>query len=192
MRLKQIAAVCAKQKRVILYDVTDAEGTVNQWIGDGSAAYPAYGMPYLVKDNIFTVFDIPVKQQDKWYALHLNEQNYDISFKDMSNTDKNVEQLDITVRHRGAALVPFRTKDAQVIFINADYLRPIAHILDEVTFVERTSTGGTRYIVALNAFMVAAIIMPMDPLRDGELLKQLSGLVTLCENTKPVGEDLAT
>lgn len=35
MKLKQIASLCKDSGRIILYDRTDSDGVVSQWIGDG-------------------------------------------------------------------------------------------------------------------------------------------------------------
>ena len=75
MRLKQIAAVCKKEKQVVLYDVMDSEGEVSQWLGNSYAIYPIASMPYMNTDNVFSMFDISAKEAEKWAARHYSKED---------------------------------------------------------------------------------------------------------------------
>lgn len=40
MKIKSIAAICKKNKQVVLFNRYSDSGTLSQYIGDGSAVYP--------------------------------------------------------------------------------------------------------------------------------------------------------
>ena len=48
MKIKSIAAICKKRHTIALYDERDGR---TQWIGDGMAIYPLYGMPELDEET---------------------------------------------------------------------------------------------------------------------------------------------
>ena len=48
MKIKNIAAICKKNKYAVIYERYGESGGVIQYIGDGAAAYPVTGLPGLV------------------------------------------------------------------------------------------------------------------------------------------------
>lgn len=56
MKIKSIAAICKKNKYVVLFDKYSENGeTVLQYIGDGAAVYPVVGLPPLDKESVLTI-----------------------------------------------------------------------------------------------------------------------------------------
>lgn len=49
MKIKNIAAICKKNKYAVIYERYGESGGVIQYIGDGAAAYPVTGLPALDK-----------------------------------------------------------------------------------------------------------------------------------------------
>ena len=48
MKLKKVAAICAKQGAFYLFDELEEGGElIRQWLGDGRSAYPLSGLPVL-------------------------------------------------------------------------------------------------------------------------------------------------
>lgn len=45
MKIKNIAAICKKNKYAVIYERYTEGGGVVQYIGDGAAAYPVTGLP---------------------------------------------------------------------------------------------------------------------------------------------------
>jgi len=63
MKIKNIAAICKKNKSVVLFErYNDGGEVLLQYIGDGGAVYPIIGLPTLDKESVLTIFDIPEKQ----------------------------------------------------------------------------------------------------------------------------------
>ena len=71
MKIKNIAAICKKNKYAVIYERYGESGGVIQYIGDGAAAYPVTGLPALDKESLLTIFDVPEKQREDW--LHRSE-----------------------------------------------------------------------------------------------------------------------
>ena len=66
MKIKNIAAICKKNKAIVLFEKHSESGdTVIQYIGDGGAAYPVAGLPPLDTESVLTIFDVPEKDRDK-------------------------------------------------------------------------------------------------------------------------------
>lgn len=63
MKIKNIAAICKKNKYAVIYERYGESGGVIQYIGDGAAAYPVTGLPALDKESLLTIFDVPEKQR---------------------------------------------------------------------------------------------------------------------------------
>ena len=45
MKIKSIAAICKKNKQVVLFNRYSDSGTISQYIGDGNAVYPTGALP---------------------------------------------------------------------------------------------------------------------------------------------------
>ena len=67
MKIKNIAAICKKNKYAVIYE-RYTEGGVVQYIGDGAATYPVTGLPALDKESLLTIFDVPEKQREDWFV----------------------------------------------------------------------------------------------------------------------------
>ena len=53
MKIKSIAAICKKNKQVVLFNRYSDSGTLSQYIGDGNAVYPISGLPELDEESNF-------------------------------------------------------------------------------------------------------------------------------------------
>lgn len=113
MKIKAIAAICKKEKSIILYDDQKDD---NQWLGDGFVAYPLLKMPYMNEDNIFALFDIPDSKQDG-FLFKQKEFPEGVNFdnKDSAENGLKEEKLLITTDRR--TLKPFQTSKG-LIFID--------------------------------------------------------------------------
>ena len=76
MKIKSIAAICKKNKQVVLFNRYSDSGTLSQYIGDGNAVYPISGLPELDEESILTIFDVLVyaarllRQAERRIFLH--------------------------------------------------------------------------------------------------------------------------
>ena len=90
MKIKNIAAICKKNKYAVIYERYGENGGVIQYIGDGAAAYPVTGLPKLDKESLLTIFDVPEKQREDWFVQVAGIPSK-ISFEDAAATDKTAK-----------------------------------------------------------------------------------------------------
>lgn len=160
LKIKNIAAICKKNKYAVIYERNTESGGVVQYIGDGAAAYPVTGLPALDKESLLTIFDVPEKQREDWFVQVAGIPS-EISFDDMDATEKPVEREAISIAYSGKTLKPLQTRRG-LVFIESRYLSPVSDILDVLELYERITPGGTPYIVAKAGFLLQAVIMPYD------------------------------
>ena len=66
MKLKKVAALCAKRGAFYLLDEVEENGElIRQWLGDGRSAYPLSDLPVLGEENLCAMFDITEKRRKK-------------------------------------------------------------------------------------------------------------------------------
>lgn len=176
MKIKALAAICKRQKRFFLYD--GPEGSTAQWLGDGCAIYPLFKMPPLNEQNIYTIFDIPEKQQSK---MHFSENPLPegVEFADAVACENVLDPARIEIGYAGRALRPLLTSQG-LVFIDVQYLAPLSDMADMIELYERVDRSGRPYIAVKNGFMLVAVIMPYDVIKP-DFVEQLQGLTRNCE-----------
>lgn len=178
MKIKNIAAICKKNKSVVLFERYNDEGeVVLQYIGDGAAVYPVIGLPVLDKESVLTIFDVPEKQREDWLVRSMGVPD-GISLDDVDGTEKPVEREAISIVYSGKTLKPLRTRRG-LVFIESRYLSPVSDVLDVLELYERITPSGTPYIVAKAGFLLQAVIMPFDVINQ-QFVEKLQELTREC------------
>ena len=189
MKIKSIAAICKKNKQVVLFNRYGDSGTISQYIGDGSAVYPISGLPELDEESILTIFDVPEKQREDWLVRYRDIPE-GISFEDTDATEKIIEQGNLSIVYSGKTLKPLQTRRG-LVFIESRYLSPVSDVLDVLELYERVTPFGAPYIVAKAGFLLQAVIMPCDVIsaqfvqRLQELTRQCAVSLDLREQERP-------
>ena len=153
MGIKKIEAICKASRRIVVL-----WGGECQWIGDGSAFYPVYGLPILTEEHIFTMFDISEDKRSK-YLFNETELPAAYNFTDYCDSELPLVREDISLIRYGATLIPLKTSEG-ITFVNKRYLKPLEDGENEYVLCERTDKNGRVYIVAKQGFLLAAVIMP--------------------------------
>lgn len=176
MKLKKVASLCTGAKVFRLYDRTDADGVVEQWLGDASAAYPMRGLPYLDQGNLYRVFDVPEKTQDKCFFNHGPLQE-GINVDDFAAGERLAEDTGMTISYGGTVLLPLRY-DGGILYIQTKYLAPLDDQLNYLQLYVRRTESGVRYIAAKVGMLLVAVIFPYDAIREGFVnkLDEIAGL----------------
>lgn len=105
MKIKTLAALCKKAGVFYLYDrITDDGEVAEQWLGTGGAIFPLHGLPYMQENNLFTLFDITDKQQEKIYFRHEQLPTKAINFEDMDPNENILDREKLTIGHAGKVL----------------------------------------------------------------------------------------
>lgn len=175
MKIKNIAAICKKNKTIVLFEKHSESGdTVIQYIGDGGAAYPVTGLPPLDTESVLTIFDVPEKDRDKYIVRTMGIPE-GINFEDTDADEKPIEGEALSIVYSGKVLKPLQTRRG-LVFIESRYLSPV---LDVLELYERITTGGTPYIVAKAGLLLQAVIMPLDVINQ-QFVESLQRLTEQC------------
>lgn len=164
MKLKKVASLCGKTKMFCLYDRAERDDVVSQWLGDGYAIYPITGLPYMDEENIYSMFDISAKQQEKIIFRH-GPAPEGINLDDVDPTERRLSDDGLSVVYDGGILKPLQTRNG-ISFIQNKYLSPLEDVIEMVQLYERATPQGTPYIVAKTGFFLAAVIMPYSVIND--------------------------
>lgn len=146
MKIKKLARLCSARKRIHLYD-----GDKVQYIGDGSAIYPVWGMPDLDEESMMVVFDVPEKKQ-KNFSVSRELAPERINLKDVDETEQLVERLGFEMD----GMVLLRTSKG-LAMIDGKYLGPVDDE-ENLELYERTGKDGAQYIAAKAGFNLLALI----------------------------------
>lgn len=178
MKIKNIAAICKKNKQIVLFERYSESGdTVIQYIGDSGAAYPVVGLPPLDTESVLTIFDVPEKDRDKYIVRTMGIPE-GINFEDIDADEKPIEGEMLSILYSGKTLKPLQTRRG-LVFIESRYLSPISDVLDVLELYERFTTGGTPYIVAKAGLLLQAVIMPFDVINQ-QFVESLQRLTEQC------------
>lgn len=130
MKIKNIAAICKKNKTIVLFEKHSESGdTVIQYISDGGAAYPVTGLPPLDTESVLTIFDVPEKDRDKYIVRTMGIPE-GINFEDTDADEKPIEGEALSIVYSGKVLKPLQTRRG-LVFIESRYLSPVLDVLEE-------------------------------------------------------------
>lgn len=104
MKLKKVAALCSSANAFCLFDRVDGDGVVTQWLGDGCCAFPLHGLPVLSEPELYRMFDVSEKKQDKIYFNH-SALPEGLNVEDWCRSEVRAEDMDVTISSGGKVLV---------------------------------------------------------------------------------------
>ena len=174
MKIKDVAAICKKNKVAILFE-SSGEDIVEQCVSDGGAIYKLFGLPYLDASNLLTIFDVPEKNRPKWTVLS-RALPTEINMTDCCENEFPIDERDAypEIVYAERVLKPLRITDG-IMFIQTKYLKPVSDEQDFQRFFERKTASGISYIVVKTGLIVQAAIMPMS-MPKGNFADSLEGL----------------
>ena len=159
MKVKKIAAQVKARGILILYDHTDAEGVLSQWIGTGAAAYPITGMPYLEPEHLVNMLDLSKKDLDKINVMQ-RELPEDMP-RDAVEGEVMPMEAPFRLLHQGREVLIYQ-REGDAYFVDRALLGPIWSEYDEAELWLRFRTDGTPYFAVKNGLLVVGLVMPMD------------------------------
>ncbi|MEA5151982.1 MAG: hypothetical protein VB039_05210 [Oscillospiraceae bacterium] len=169
MKIKAIAALAKKNKYIQMWD---DEKTRVQWISNGYAAYPLYGMPELDGESVLTVLDVPEMEREK-YTVRMGPMPDGCVFDDTDETERALAPtVGLTLGYGGQVLAPARTS-LGLLFFDPEFLRPVQDKPYEL--YERETDGGRIYLAIKSGLLLTAVIMPKAP-NEEDILDRLETL----------------
>ena len=174
MKIKNVAAICKRKKSIVLYN--DQSG--QQYISDGFAVYPVFGLPKLNMDYVLAIFDIPEKDREKYITRETVLPN-GINISDDDYSKKAVIPIPISIAYGGVPLRPLKTTGG-IVYIDGRYLSPLADMLDVLELYERRTAEGALYIAAKAGFLLQGVIFPQNVIEES-FVNRLSDLARLTD-----------
>lgn len=159
MRVRKIAAQCKAHGTAVLWDVTDSDGVLRQWISTGAAAYPVDGMPYLSVEHLPTLLSLSNKDEEMM-RLDQKEKPDTIDLRDAVDKESITEPAEFSILHLGRELLPVRVYD-ETYFIDAELLEPITAEYKDTELWQRRTKRGAPYFAVKAGLMCVGIVMPM-------------------------------
>ena len=175
MIVKKIINICKKSKNIFLYENGD-----EQWISDGIAFYPLYGLPRFNESTLYQTYDITDNQQNKIRFRHESKLPTTLCFDDVMPGEVVCDQCPVGLSSADHGIVPYMTSEG-IVFIDASYLAPLANTREGMLGIyERFTPSGQRYFAAKSGFMLLALISPYDCINEN-FVKNLEILHKQCE-----------
>jgi hypothetical protein len=175
MKIKKIVDICRQSGRVLL-----CEGKECQWLGDGAAAYPLYGLPRFDENTLYETYDITDKQAEKIFFTHADGLPSGIEFSDAANSEMLIEGSIFTFFYGGKKVRGYPTSQG-IAFLDMKYLAPFADVdSSDIKLYERYNANKRLYFAIKIGLCLAGVIMPIDIVDEG-LMRQLEKLYALCK-----------
>ena len=165
MKLKAMAALCRRGKRVTLFERRHEDGTIEQFLSDGFGVYMTGELPQLDEESVLAIFDVSAK--DDWTVQRSTLPDW-ISTDDFDPTDEPVRLCGTGVTHEGKTYRPLFRKGGGVVWTDEAFFSPIADS-DFSLFLR----GSERYLVAKAGMFFLAALTPVTlPVKAKEDLKK--------------------
>lgn len=172
MKLKEIAAMCKKDKKIVVRNISNSDGVVTQWIGTWSALYRISGLPYLSETAIYKIFDIPddktceygyaastICPEDEEYKLFVDFAPGDA--ESLNDLTKSV----IDIHYAPYTYILF-CYEQRYIFIRAEFLKP-AWALESESYFKRYSAVAVKQGMLIEGLIFPVLAWNEDKIRNG-------------------------
>lgn len=171
MEIKKIINLCKQSGNLGIY-----ENEGKQWITDGYALYPLYGLPLFDEESICATYDISAKKAAKMRITFNIKLPASFDYRDDIEAETECK--------RGSplfnGLVPITTSHG-IEFIQGKYLAPFADADDNMLFIcERTTATGSTYFAVKDGLMLVGIIMPYDCINE-DFVNNIKAIYEQCE-----------
>ena len=172
MKINKIAGICKRAGMIRLYDENTGD---MQWCGTDAAIYPLYSLPVLDGDNVGPVMNFSDKELKNIVVEHVCiPPRYDVN--DTAEGEKYIgEPIFRFVIGSNVYNAYQRPGTLGVLFINAEYLKPLLGGEDDPELYLRSDNSFTgEYIAVKQGLMLAAIIEPELGILSASLVENVS------------------
>lgn len=173
MKINKIAGICKRANLIKLYDEPD--GSDVQWCGTDAVIYPLYSLPVLDSDTVGPVMNFSDKELKNIVVEHVRiPLRYDVN--DTAEGEKYIGEPVFRFLIGSTVYNAYhRPITGGVLFINADYLKPLLGGEDDPELYLRNGDSFTgEYIAVKQGLMLAAIIEPELDILSASLVKNVS------------------
>ena len=180
MKINKIAGICKRAGMIRLYDEHTGD---MQWCGTDAAIYPLYSLPVLDGDTVGPVMNFSDKELKNIVVEHVRiPLRYDVN--DTAEGEKYIGEPVFRFLIGSTVYNAYhRPITGGVLFINADYLKPLFGGEDDPELYLRGSDSLTdEYIAVKQGLMIAAIIEPEINLLSASLINSVTAFATAVNN----------
>ena len=180
MKINKIAGICKRAGMIRLYDEHTGD---MQWCGTDAAIYPLYSLPVLDGDTVGPVMNFSDKELKNIVVKHMRiPLRYDVN--DTAEGEKYIGEPVFRFLIGSTVYNAYhRPITGGVLFINADYLKPLFGGEDDPELYLRGSDSLTdEYIAVKQGLMIAAIIEPEINLLSASLINSVTAFATAVNN----------
>ena len=180
MKINKIAGICKRAGMIRLYDEHTGD---MQWCGTDAAIYPLYSLPVLDSDNVGPVMNFSDKELKNIVVEHVRiPLRYDVN--DTAKGEKYIGEPIFRFLIGSTVYNAYhRPITGGVLFINADYLKPLLGGEDDPELYLRGIDSLTdEYIAVKQGLMLAAIIEPEINLLSASLINSVTAFATAVNN----------
>lgn len=162
MKLSKLWALLKASKYI-----TKWEGSDTEWLSDGRAFYPVYGLPTLTEQALRTMLDV---DEDKWTGYHYREEG-ELPFSDLDNfqDDEELHVSKVTFTVWDVEFLAL-TKGLDIYLISTKRLKPLDS--GGLSFYFRDG-----YIAVKEGMVLRAVITP-EIIIDDMVLAELMSIAT--------------
>lgn len=162
MKLSKLWALLKASKYI-----TKWEGSDTEWLSDGRAFFPVYGLPTLTEQALRTMLDV---NEDKWTSYHYREEG-ELPFSDLDNfrDDEELHVSKVTFTVWGVEFVVL-TKGLDIYLISMKELKPLDS--EGLGFYFRDG------FVAVKEGMVLRAVITPEIITDDMILAELMSIAT--------------
>lgn len=175
MKIKKVIDICKGTGRISLYD-----GKNEQWISDGYACYPLYGMPKLDKETLCSTYDIAETQAEKIHFQHdkgLPEFIEECDRRAFIGS-KPVSQGQIRLIFNNRTLIPFILAYS-IAFVDEKYFQPFMDIDGDLINVYEYVYEGIKVFAVYSGMVLIGIIGAYDVVKN-RFVNQLGEIYSRC------------
>ena len=180
MKINKIAGICKRAGMIRLYDEHTGD---MQWCGTDAAIYPLYSLPVLDGDTVGPVMNFSDKELKNIVVEHMRiPLRYDVN--DTAEGEKYIGEPVFRFLIGSTVYNAYhRPITGGVLFINADYLKPLLGGEDDPELYLRNGDSLTdEYIAVKQGLMLAAIIEPEINLLSASLINSVTAFATAVNN----------
>ena len=176
MKVKNVLKICQESGALML--MRDAKSKA-QWLSDGVAIYPMWGFPELTPEDIFMLYDVKTKKQEKMVIRNGIEVPAGIDTSDIAENgiEERAERMPLWIHTEGVSLIPYKCLFG-LLWMNAEYMKPFDGEEDIDIFV-REMPSGLPYFAVKKGFMLIGTIMPYTVPKDSTLIQSMEIIAAL-------------
>lgn len=158
MKINTLLSMAKKRKNCHIYYDSRQE---RQWMQLGGNLYPLDGLPYLDRETLLIMMDVPEeKRDDYWIDCGALPERLLPLVADNHSEDLPARKAYLTITPLGEELRPVyigEREDKTLVLTTESSYRPIADEIDEYLLFAREAMGET-YILAKKGFELLAVI----------------------------------